>query len=216
MQPQTSRAVSRVRRYGCPWLLTALLLASIAQAGERAPPDPSLRGDIAAALVRPDGARFVPYRWAREPEIVALYFGADWCAPCHAFVPTLREIRDTLRAAGADTEVVYVSLDNAESDMRRYMRRQAMPWPAIEHRRLRALPAIRALGGVAPPNLVLVDRQGRVLASAWQGRRRTGLQDVLQVWREHVAPTPVHPDVPLPSSTGAGKDRGAEGVDVVP
>ena len=181
-----------------------MLLPASALAGERTP-DPSLRPAIAEALVRPDGARFVPDRWTHEPEIVALYFGADWCAPCHAFVPTLREVRDTLRAAGADTEVVYVSLDARESDMRRYMRLQAMPWPAIDHRRLRALPAIRALGGVAPPNLVLVDRDGRVLASAWRGRQRMGLQAVLQQWIEHVAPaqTPVGPEPSLPASAGA-------------
>lgn len=190
------------------------MLPASALAGEYAPPDPSLRPGIAEALVRPDGARFVPDRWTHEPEIVALYFGADWCAPCHAFVPTLREVRDTLRAAGADTEVVYVSLDARESDMRRYMRLQAMPWPAIDHRRLRALPAIRALGGIAPPNLVLVDRDGRVLASAWRGRQRMGLQAVLQHWIEHVAPaqTPVGLEPSLPASAGADAVRDAGSV----
>jgi len=195
------RTASRARRR--VWL-SMVLLASVAQAGERAPVDPTLRGDIASALVRADGARFTAYRWDREPDIVALYFGADWCAPCHAFVPRLREVRDALRAAGADTEVVYVSLDSAESDMRRYMRLQAMPWPAIAHHRLRSLPAVRALGGIAPPNLVLIDRDGRVLASAWQGRRRTGLQHVLQQWADRVAaaPPPARAQAPLPPSPG--------------
>ena len=104
--------------------------------------------------------------------------------------------------------MVYVSLDARESDMRRYMRLQAMPWPAIDHRRLRALPAVRALGGMAPPNLVLVDRDGRVLASAWRGRQRTGLQAVLQQWTEHVAPAQVRatPDPSLPADAGAGAE----------
>ena len=197
----------RGRRHSCA-LAALMLLPAAAQAGDPAPPDPSLRPAIADALVRPDGARFVPDRWHHEPAIVALYFGADWCAPCHAFVPTLREVRDTLRAAGADTEVVYVSLDARESDMRRYMRLQAMPWPAIDHRRLRALPAIRALGGMAPPNLVLVDRDGRVRASAWRGRQRTGLQAVLQQWTEHVAPAQAHatPEPSLPAEAGAGTE----------
>ncbi|MGO1540209.1 MAG: thioredoxin-like domain-containing protein [Luteimonas sp.] len=169
------------------WLrvgVLALMLTAAwpAAAGERGEAAPDLRESIGDHLVRPEGARFVPLRWDREPEIVALYFGADWCAPCHAFVPTLREVRDALRLAGASTEVVYVSLDAAESDMRRYMRLQQMPWPAIDHRRLRALPAIRALGGAAPPNLVLIGRDGRVLASGWQGRRRLGLEPVLEAW----------------------------------
>lgn len=179
-----TRTASRRRRHRLTWLSLVLLPLSLAEAGERAPADPSLRAGIASALVRADGAHFVPYHWTNEPQIVALYFGADWCGPCHAFVPTLREVRGALQAAGAETEVVYVSLDTSASEMRRYMRRQSMPWPAIDHRRLRQLPAIRALGGMAPPNLVLIDREGRVLASAWDGRRYIGLQAVLQRWRD--------------------------------
>lgn len=163
-------------------LLILLLVALPAAAVDDAPSTPSLRDVIADALVRPEGAGFAPYRWQHEPEIVALYFGADWCAPCHAFVPTLREVRDALRAAGADTEVVYVSLDASDADMRRYMRTKRMPWPAIDPRRLRTLPAVRALGGIAPPNLVLVDRGGRVLASGWDKRHYVGLRPVLDVW----------------------------------
>ncbi|MCD9004801.1 alkyl hydroperoxide reductase [Luteimonas sp. XNQY3] len=167
--------------------LLAGFVSPAAVAADVSASDPGLRDSIARHLVRPEGARFVPFRWEREPDIVALYFGADWCGPCHVFVPTLREVRDALRAAGADTEVVYVSLDTREADMRRYMRLQDMPWPAIDHRRLRTLPAIRALGGTAPPNLVLIDRDGRVLASGWDGRGYTGLQPVLDAWMQRSA-----------------------------
>lgn len=145
-----------------------------------------LRESIADALVRPETRRFVTYRWEREPDILALYFGAEWCAPCHAFVPELKRVHAALEQAGADTEVVYVSLDESEREMRRYMRAQDMPWPAIDHRRLPAMPAVRALGGIAPPNLVLLDRDGNVLASGWHERRYTGLAPVLRSWVERV------------------------------
>ena len=68
-----------------------------------------------------------------------------------------------------------------------------MPWPAIDHRRLRTLPQVRALGGPAPPALVLLDRDGKVLASAWDGRRYLGLQPVLQAWAT-AAVAAVHSD----------------------
>jgi len=144
----------------------------------------SLYSTISTSLVRPDGARLIRYQWQQEPDVIALYFGADWCTPCHAFTPQLREVYETLRAAGASTEVVYVSLDTTESDMRRYMRQAVMPWPAITPRRLRTLPAIGALAGPAPPNLVLVGREGELLASAWDGRRWLGLQQVLHTWTQ--------------------------------
>lgn len=159
-----------------------------------------LRASIAKALVVPTGQRFVGYRWDAEPEIVALYFGADWCGPCHAFVPELKRVRAALKQAGADTEVVYVSLDESEREMRRYMRHQGMPWPAIDYRRLSSMPALRRLGGVAPPNLVLLDRRSRVLASGWQGRHYTGLAPVLQAWVARVQP---------PASCGDARKKSA-------
>lgn len=161
----------------CIWNLSATIAVAA---------DGDLRESLAGALVRPEAQRFVAYRWEREPDVIALYFGADWCGPCHAFVPELKRVHAALKQTGANTEVVYVSLDESEREMRRYMRSQDMPWPAIDYRRLPAMPAIRALGGIAPPNLVLVDREGNVLASGWQGRRYTGLTPVLKSWVEHV------------------------------
>lgn len=87
-----------------------------------------LHAQVSASLMRPEQRSLRPMQWSPPPKLVALYFGADWCAPCHAFVPTLRSVRDALRQAGADTEVVYVSLDESESALRRYMHAQDMPW----------------------------------------------------------------------------------------
>jgi len=158
-------------------LLLLLLLFPLIASAEN-----TLNSTIATALVRPDGARLTQYQWTEPPSIIALYFGANWCGPCHTFTPQLHEVYTTLRNKGANTEVVYVSLDSTESDMRRYMRQAAMPWPAISPRRLRTLPTIGALAGPAPPNLVLIDHDGNVLASGWEGRHYHGLQPVLHTW----------------------------------
>jgi len=137
---------------------------------------------ISSTLLCLEGTQLHRCTWENEPEIIALYFGAEWCAPCHAFTPTLKDIRQHLLDAGARTEVVYVSQDSSEAMMRRYMRHAAMPWPGITPGRLRTLPNVQALAGPAPPNLVLIDREGNVLASAWEGRRYLGLQVVLHYW----------------------------------
>jgi thiol-disulfide isomerase/thioredoxin len=163
--------------------LFALLLGLVAPPAS-AQQGPQLREEISAALVSVEAERTRPFRWQREPAVLALYFGADWCAPCHAFAPTLVRTRDALRAAGADTEVVYVSQDESEAQMRRYMRQQGMPWPAIDYRRIQRIPALHRLAGNAPPNLVLLDREGNVLASAWQGNRYLGLEAVMRRWLE--------------------------------
>ena len=170
------------------WVSRAILLSLLLPLGgvAAAPSDAVARQHISASLVRPEAERMRPYRWQREPEFVLLYFGADWCAACHALSPELIQLRTALRQAGADTEVVYVSLDESEAQMRRYMRRQNMPWPALDRRRAKGIPGLRRLQGIAPPNVVLLDRQGRPLASAWQGRYYLGPQVVMRRWVEAV------------------------------
>ncbi|HDS1213686.1 TPA: redoxin domain-containing protein [Stenotrophomonas maltophilia] len=156
-------------------LACAVLLAAPAMAAD-------LHAQVAASLMRPEQRSLRPMQWSPPPKLVALYFGADWCAPCHAFVPTLRSVRDMLREAGADTEVVYISLDESEAALRRYMHAQDMPWPVLDPRRAARMPALQALAGLAPPNLVLINADGTVLANGWQGRRYEGLQAVLKEW----------------------------------
>ncbi|MBK0052677.1 alkyl hydroperoxide reductase [Stenotrophomonas sp. S39] len=151
-------------------------------AGAAASSENDLRHQIEQNLVVPNEVRSVRFKWSRPPSILALYFGASWCGPCHAFTPELIRIRAALRELGTDTDVVYVSLDESELDMRRYMRSQEMPWPAIDYRKLQSLPAVRTLGGIAPPNLVLIGQGGEVIANGWQGRRYTGLDPVLRAW----------------------------------
>lgn len=161
-------------------VLLLLLTAPVASAQQ----GPQLRREIGASLVLVEGTRTRAFRWSREPELILLYFGAEWCGPCHALLPTLIDTRNALRPAGLDTEVVYVSQDSSESQMRHYLHVQAMPWPAIDYRRIDALPALRRLAGPAPPNLVLLDRGGDVRASAWQGRRYLGPAAVMRRWLE--------------------------------
>lgn len=179
------------RRLFAAGLIAAGVLISVG-----APASPEIRTQLADALVRPGESRFASHRWAKEPEVVALYFGAGWCAPCHAFVPKLKAVYEELRRVGADTEVVFVSLDRSERAMLRYMQQQQMPWPAVDYRRLASLPAVRLLAGKGPPNLVLIDRQGRILASAWQDGAYLGTAKVLRLWVERVGKKPLPDETP--------------------
>ncbi|KLJ00763.1 thioredoxin-like domain-containing protein [Luteimonas sp. FCS-9] len=193
-----------MRSEAATWLLAAALLSCLAPSSvqaaepERVPPD--FRAQVGDALVRPGEARMARWQWQRPPALLVLYFGAGWCGPCHAFVPTLRDVYAELRAAGVDTEVVFVSLDESERDMRRYMRRQSMPWPAIDHRRLQAMPAVRRLGGIAPPNLVVIAPDGTVLANGWDGNRYAGLAPVLETWLAAARSSTREPMHPPPSA----------------
>ncbi|KAF1016834.1 MAG: hypothetical protein GAK31_00093 [Stenotrophomonas maltophilia] len=175
-------------------LALLLALALPARAGD------TLHAQVSAALMQPQARSLEPLQRPTPPRLIALYVGADWCGPCHAFVPTLRVVRDALRAAGADTEVVYVSQDESEAALRRYMHAQQMPWPVLAPRRAARLRGLQAVVGLAPPNLVLIDADGQVLANGWHGRRYDGLQPVLKTWWAQACAQPqAHcPPLPLP------------------
>lgn len=50
--------------------------------------------------------------------IVALYFSASWCPPCRAFSPVLS---DFAAKHATDITVIFVSMDNSEAEMMRFI-----------------------------------------------------------------------------------------------
>jgi nucleoredoxin len=118
----------------------------------------------------------------------AIYYSAGWCPPCHAFTPTLVDWYRKFKPDHHDFELIFVSEDKSESDMRGYMTEMQMPWPAVKYD---ALPRtdgtfhgpdiqqfIPASGGI--PDLVLVDATGNVLADSYSGSTYVGPQSVVE------------------------------------
>ncbi len=109
-----------------------------------------------------------------ETQVFALYYGASWCAPCRAFSPDLVKFVERVAAANPRLTVVLMSNDKSDAAMYGYMREEKMPWTAL---RLSDLTGQRALtaymkGGI--PQLVVVDRQGMVLADSYRGATYIG------------------------------------------
>lgn len=111
---------------------------------------------------------------------VALYFSANWCPPCHVFTPKLVNFYRAARAAHPEFEVVFVSQDHSDEEMRTYLQESGMPFPAVRFADLReAAPALANLGGEYLPALVLVDARGRLLADPYQNGKYVGPERVL-------------------------------------
>merc|ERR1711998_484877 len=51
----------------------------------------------------------VPTTDALQNKVFGLYFSAHWCPPCRGFTPKLAETYNTLKAAGKNFEIVFVS-----------------------------------------------------------------------------------------------------------
>ncbi len=62
--------------------------------------------------------------------LIGLYFSAHWCGPCRAFTPKLVQFHQKCKEKNLPFEVVFISSDKNENEMKAYMREEKMPrWP---------------------------------------------------------------------------------------
>ena len=96
----------------------------------------ALFGLNGATLVKLDGSHLKQLAAddaLASKKIVAYYFSGHWCPPCRAFTPMLNTAYVELLANSSEIEVVFVSCDNTEDDMKNYMKESHGPWLAVPH-----------------------------------------------------------------------------------
>jgi nucleoredoxin len=111
-----------------------------------------------------------------DTQVFALYFGASWCPPCRAFSPELVKFIERVGPANPRLTVVLVSSDKTDAAMFNYMKEEKMPWAALPRERLTKSPSLVAYTKGGIPQLVIVDRQGTVLADSYRGSSYVGPQ----------------------------------------
>ncbi len=128
---------------------------------------------LAGTLVGADGKPAAAESLA-DTQVFALYYGASWCAPCRKFSPELVKFANRVGPENPRLTIVLMSNDKADADMYGYMREETMPWAAIPLNQLNERPALTGYvrGGI--PHLVIVDRQGKILADSYRGSTYIG------------------------------------------
>lgn len=90
----------------------------------------------------------------RSEKIIALYFSANWCPPCHQFLPRLRHTYQLLKQQDRDFEIIFVSWDNNEKEFAELTSK--MPWLRLPFNdaRCRKLTEVYAVSSI--PTLIFV------------------------------------------------------------
>ena len=120
----------------------------------------------------------LPANTLASQEYVLLYYSASWCGPCRAFTPKLASFHRNNKQKGS-FQVVLVSSDRSGQDMFSYMIKTHMPWVAVPYDRIKPSQLKQQYGGRGIPHLVLLDRDGQVLSSSFEGHRYVGPAKVM-------------------------------------
>lgn len=103
----------------------------------------------------------------------AIYFSAHWCPPCRKFTPKLVSAYNELKGKHKNFEVIFFSSDKGKKEMAEYMEETHMPWYGFDYKKAKKSP-IRDYSPRGIPCLVILDKDGKVLAHSYKGDKYLG------------------------------------------
>lgn len=111
-----------------------------------------------------------------ETKYIILYFSAHWCPPCRAFTPKLVDFYNQTKPNHPEFELVFVSSDRSEAAQKEYMIEASMPWTALKFSQIDRKKLIKSFAGNGIPCVVVLDREGKVLAHSYKDNQYMGPQ----------------------------------------
>ncbi|XP_019709919.1 probable nucleoredoxin 1-2 isoform X2 [Elaeis guineensis] len=92
---------------------------------------------------------------------ILLYFSAQWCGPCRAFLPKLVEEYNNIKDKDSAFEMVFISSDRDQNSFEDFF--SGMPWLALPYgdERKKSLSSVFKIRGI--PSLVAIGPTGRTI-----------------------------------------------------
>lgn len=92
-----------------------------------------------------------------------LQFWASWCVPCRAEIPVLKQLYSTYHPKGL--EIVSFSMDNSHTNWLKASEKEGMSWPNVSDLLADKSPVIKSYPVNGIPANVIIDQQGKIVAS---------------------------------------------------
>ena len=113
-------------------------------------------------------------------KVVLLDFWAVWCGPCIGEMPNVKKVYDAYKDKGFD--VIGVSLDTDEAELRQYLEVCNIPWRQIFNGEGWQSPLAKQYGIRGVPSAWLIDREGKLIS--YQARGTTLWQLVAEAVKD--------------------------------
>lgn len=121
------------------------------------------------------------------------YFSAHWCPPCRHFTPLLKSFADCCSRDSQPIQIVFVSSDRSEADMRQYFTEAhgnwfVLPYDSMERNSLKARYDIKGIPSLILSDVTTGDACSLDVRTSIYGMERSGFsaaassQLVAQIW----------------------------------
>ncbi|CAA88726.1 protein-disulfide reductase [Caenorhabditis elegans] len=120
-------------------------------------------------------------------KVVGLYFSASWCPPCRQFTPKLTRFFDEIRKKHPEFEVVFVSRDREDGDLREYFLEHMGAWTAIPFGTPRIQELLEQYEVKTIPSMRIVKPNGDVVVQDARTEIQDKGNDPEALWEEWLA-----------------------------
>ena len=168
-------------------LLSVICLSSLSASVAFAEPT-AFEAEATEHLVRLEDGKLskVTAESLGSKDYYAFYFSAQWCPPCRAFTPKLTEFYNEAIGHRDKFELIFISGDRSEKAMKEYMSDYGMKFLARSFDERRSSKSISALQGNGIPQLVVVDKNGKVVADSYENGDYVGPYKPLEILKAKI------------------------------
>jgi hypothetical protein len=120
------------------------------------------------------------------PRYLVFYRGSSTCPITREFTPTLIKYYQAMKPKHPEFELIYIMTESVE-DTSKFAKQIGFSWRALEYGSTGSIPSVsQPIQGLLP-QLIVMDRSGRVLANGWQNSAPAALKQLDALLRTSAA-----------------------------